>query len=161
MRKINYSFVLYFMLGYLLLGSMVLGIASSNSKTGVVNGSCVEYYKDYKYVTGISVCPILSQEGKKVEMLSPSAMPNVNSSKIKYIELNGIKDASLFYSLLVPLLLVLSILPLLVVMVKLDKKNLLLMTPRLATFRNITLIFIYYVGFSSFFSIYSFYFGLK
>lgn len=161
MRKINYSFVLYFMVGYLLLGSSALAIASSNSKTGIVNGVCVEYYKDYKYVTGVAICPILSQEGKKVEMLSPTAMPNVINSKVKYISINGIKDASLFYSLLVPLLLVLSIIPLLVVMVKLDKKNLLLMTPRLATFRNIILIIIYYVGFSSIFSIYAFYFGLK
>lgn len=161
MRKINYKFVLYFMVGYLILGSTALAIASSNTKTGIVNGVCVDYYTDYKYVTGVEICPILSQEGKKIEMLSPTAMPNVINSKIKYISINGIKDASLFYSLLLPLFLVFSILPLLVMMVKLDKKGLLIMTPRLATFRNITLIFIYYVGFSSFFSVYSFYFGLK
>jgi len=161
MRKINYKIVMYFLVGYVAVASLTMGVVSSKLSTGFVNGVCNDYIKDFKYVNGVASCPILTEEGKKSFMLTPTALPNVVGSKIRYININGIKDATVFYSLVAPVLLVLSILPLMLVLVKLERRGLLALSPKLATFRNVILIVIYYLGFSSFFSIYSFYFMLK
>ena len=160
MRKFNVKVVSLFLLGYLVIAGGVISSVSSKAQTGMVTGKCSTLIKDFQYVNGISTCPILTAGKEKLEMLSPSALPNVISSKVKYLNLNGVKDISVVYYLSAPMLLITAFLPLLLMITVFEKKGLLAITPKIAGFRNLILIVIYYFGFTSIFTVYNFYYSL-